>query len=56
MARVPGVNERKKGMFKRCVPLSRRFKLLNNRQHCEASPGRRLLVVALSVPPCCESL
>lgn len=53
---VPGVNEWQKGMFKRCVPLSQRFKLLHNWQHCEAPPGRKLLVVALSVPPCCESL
>lgn len=53
---VPGVNKWEKEMLRRCMPLSQNFKLLHNRQHCEAPPGRKLLVVALCVPPCCESL
>lgn len=54
--RVPGAKKWKKSMFKRRVLLSQRFRLLNNRQHCEASRGRRFLVVVLSMLPCCESL
>ena len=55
MAWVPGVNKWKKRVFKTCA-IKPAFQVAKYTQHCEASPGRRLLVVAISVPPCCESL